>query len=113
MHAVTQLIDEPQIMNKMRSNDTCPNLHNHRDFPIFYDNLCQKKSGRRTSECHVRPRIRNETALDKAGSANRAGSGHGGSGESPDVRYSQESRTKNAPEDDNRPDARSVFCFQP
>jgi hypothetical protein len=36
----------------------------------------------------------------KAGSANRAGSGHGGSGETPDVRHPQGGRTKNAPEDE-------------
>lgn len=98
-------------MNNIQIRYTCPNLRTNRDFPMIYDNLCQKKSGRPTPGCHVRRRIRNETALDKAGSANRAGSGHGGSGESPDVRCSQERRTKNAPEDENRPDARSVFLF--
>lgn len=36
----------------------------------------------------------------KAGSANRAGSGHGGSGGTPDVRHPQGGRTKNAPEDE-------------
>src|ERR1035441_8980747 len=40
----------------------------------------------------------------KAGSANRAGSGHGGSGESPDVRDHGVSNP-NAPESDDRPDA--------
>ena len=49
----------------------------------------------------------------KAGSANRAGSGHGGSGETPDVRLSKERRTKNAPEDETDLMPRSVFCFQP
>ena len=48
----------------------------------------------------------------KAGSANRAGSGHGGSGETPDVRDSSEARTKNAPEDETDLMPRSVFCFQ-
>ena len=48
----------------------------------------------------------------KAGSANRAGSGHGGSGETPDVRHSKEGRTKNAPEDETDLMPRSVFCFQ-
>ena len=48
----------------------------------------------------------------KAGSANRAGSGHGGSGKAPDVRHSQEGRTKNAPEDETDLMPRSVFCFQ-
>lgn len=48
----------------------------------------------------------------KAGSANRAGSGHGGSGETPDVRLSKERRTKNAPEDETDLMPRSVFCFQ-
>jgi hypothetical protein len=38
--------------------------------------------------------------LKQADSANRAGSGHGGSGETPDVRDSTEPRTKNAPEDE-------------
>jgi hypothetical protein len=47
----------------------------------------------------------------KAGSANRAGSGHGGSGETPDVRHSKEGRTKNAPEDETDLMPRSVFCF--
>ena len=49
----------------------------------------------------------------KAGSANRAGSGHGGSGETSDVRHSKEGRTKNAPEDETDLMPRSVFCFQP
>jgi hypothetical protein len=40
----------------------------------------------------------------KAGSANRAGSGHGGSGESPDVR-GRKAPNRNAPESDDRPDA--------
>jgi hypothetical protein len=48
----------------------------------------------------------------KADSANRAGSGHGGSGTAPDVRHSKEGRTKNAPEDETDLMPRSVFCFQ-
>ena len=48
----------------------------------------------------------------KAGSANRAGSGHGGSSESSDVRHPQGGRTKNAPEDGTDLMPRSVFCFQ-
>jgi len=48
----------------------------------------------------------------KAGYANRAGSGHGGSGETSDVRHSKEGRTKNAPEDETDLMPRSVFCFQ-
>jgi hypothetical protein len=40
----------------------------------------------------------------KASSANRAGSGHGGSGESPDVR-DRKVPNHNAPESDDRPDA--------
>ena len=49
----------------------------------------------------------------KAGSANRAGSGHGGSGESPDVRDLAVSNP-NAPEDDDRPDAQvGFFVFSP
>ena len=48
----------------------------------------------------------------KADSANRAGSGHGGSGRAPDVRDSPEPRTKNAPEDETDLMPRSVFCFQ-
>jgi hypothetical protein len=46
----------------------------------------------------------------KAGSANRAGSGHGGSGESPDVR-GRKASNQNAPESDNRSDAQVGFLF--
>jgi hypothetical protein len=49
----------------------------------------------------------------EAGSANRAGSGHGGSGETPDVRDFSESRTSNAPEDETDLMPRSVFLFSP
>ena len=43
-------------------------------------------------------------------SANRAGSGHGGSGESPDVR-SRKAPNLNAPENDDRPDAQVGLLF--
>jgi hypothetical protein len=46
----------------------------------------------------------------KAGSANRAGSGHGGSGESPDVR-GRKASNQNAPESDDRPDAQVGLLF--
>jgi hypothetical protein len=46
-----------------------------------------------------------------ADSANRAGSGHGGSSESSDVRQPQGGRTKNAPEDETDLMPRSVFLF--
>jgi hypothetical protein len=46
----------------------------------------------------------------KAGSANRAGSGHGGSGESPDVRGHRASN-QNAPENDDRSDAQIGLLF--
>jgi hypothetical protein len=48
----------------------------------------------------------------KVGSANRAGSSHGGSGTASDVRDPQGKRTKNAPEDETDLMPRSVFCFQ-
>jgi hypothetical protein len=48
----------------------------------------------------------------KAGSANRAGSGHGGSGESPDVR-DRKVPNRNAPEKDDRSDAQIGLFFQP
>jgi hypothetical protein len=44
------------------------------------------------------------------GSANRAGSGHGGSGESPDVR-GRKASNQNAPESDSRSDAQVGFLF--
>ena len=47
----------------------------------------------------------------KADSANRAGSGHGGSRETSDVRNPQGGRTKSAPEDETDLMPRSVFCF--
>jgi hypothetical protein len=46
----------------------------------------------------------------KAGSANRAGSGHGGSGESPDVR-GRKASNQNAPENDDRSDAQIGLLF--
>jgi hypothetical protein len=46
-------------------------------------------------------------------SANRAGSGHGGSGETPDVRGPPGLRTSNAPEDETDLMLGSVFVFLP
>jgi len=58
------------------------------------------------------PTHQERTDLQKVGSANRAGSGHGGSGTASDVRNPQGKRTKNAPEDETDLMPRSVFCFQ-
>ena len=51
--------------------------------------------------------------LTAAGSANRAGSGHGGFGHRPGCASRSPAANKNAPEDDDRPDARAGFCFPP
>ena len=52
------------------------------------------------TQCQGRHSASGTRQLSRAGSANRAGSGHGGSGESPDVRSPKGRRTENAPEDE-------------
>ena len=59
------------------------------------------------------PMHQERVGLKKAGSANRAGSGHGGSSESSDVRHPQGGRTKNAPEDETDLMPQIGFLFSP
>eukprot|EP01031_Cornospumella_fuschlensis_P013828 gene13828-16901_t len=60
----------------------------------------RKKSSTPAERSALSPTHQERTGPQKAGSANRAGSGHGGSSESSDVRHPQGGRTKNAPEDE-------------